>query len=64
MNRTDTERLEWLATRDCMVAHSRDGDSCWLVWPHGREYEDNEMERQEGSYGSIREAIDAEMDKE
>jgi hypothetical protein len=61
-NRTDTERLDWLAT----VCHVdapfapviRGGDRGWTVW---NQY-DGLNKLGEGS--TIREAIDAAMDKE
>lgn len=60
--RTDTERLDWLTRSTAYVAHSLDGDCCWLIWPYGKDETEGEMKRQAGAFGSTREAIDAAME--
>lgn len=59
---TDKQRLDWLVTSGACVAHSRDGDCCWLHWAFG-DPSDFESETcfQQGTYDSPREAIDAAM---
>lgn len=58
----DAQRLDWLNSSNAMMAHSRDGEVCWLVWPYGTEW-DSEFGfvRQKNRYNSTREAIDAAM---
>lgn len=61
--RTDTERLEWLVCSGAHVAHSRDGDTCWLHWAYNPDDEEGEAVNQKGAFNTPREAIDAAMDE-
>lgn len=61
LKRTDKQRLDWLTQRCAYVAHSRDGEYCWIVYVYGIDEEGEESRSQ--LYDSVREAIDREMDE-
>lgn len=63
--RADMARLLWLAQSGALVAFSKDGDDCWLHWPHNPDDEEGDAVNQKGGpFDSIREAIDAQMKTE
>ena len=51
----DTRRLNYMIESSAYVAHSRDGDDCWLMI----ENDDGEHEHQGRMFNSARDAIDA-----
>ena len=55
----NTQRLEWLIANSAYVAHSRDGDVCWVMMRHDEE-SDFEVIPQTVRF-SADEAIDAAM---
>jgi hypothetical protein len=55
----DKRRLEGLARSGAKIAYSRDGETCWLHWPYGKDGDyEGVAENQEGAYYDFREAID------
>lgn len=56
--RADRERLDWLSTSDAMIAHSKDGDDCWLHWPY-LDDADGKASCNGKPFSSARQAIDA-----
>ncbi|WP_287497439.1 hypothetical protein [Pandoraea sp. CB10b_02] len=60
-SRTDTERLDWMAQRGAYVAHSHDGERCWVMIEDPDEDSGRQFVRAatKRSYDSTREAIDA-----
>ena len=58
--RTDTERLDWMAQRGAYVAHSHDGEVCWVMVEDPDEDSGRQFVRgTKRAYDSTREAIDA-----
>lgn len=53
-DKTDSERLEFLIFNSAKVCHSRDGDSCWVMYHEG----ENTVETLE-QFDCARDAIDA-----
>lgn len=53
--RWDTERLEYLNATEALIVHSKDGDTCHLMWPYRNE---DDLRVQPGTFNSFREAID------
>jgi hypothetical protein len=53
---TDTRRLDWMIFYSGTIAHSSDGEFCWVKW-----YEDGE-EMCGPLLGNARDAIDAAME--
>lgn len=57
----DKKRLDWLITQPARIAHSNDGDCCWLHWSYDPVDEERRPYNQLMTYATPREAIDAAM---
>lgn len=58
--RADSARKQFMCQQGCYMAHDKDGESCWLIWPYGKDG-DGQPETQSGMYDSHDAAIDAAM---
>lgn len=59
--RRDGARKQFLCEQGCYMAHDKDGETCWLIWPYGKDG-DGQPETQSGMYDLHNAAIDAAME--